>query len=129
MQTWQANATPPRVARTDATLLMLETLVSFAAAGFLLACGVMLLRNSPLSRWMLLGYSIGKLLLVGLSCYAIYSVAMALNLTDPDAASTAMAWMLIVGATGAIYPIVLLIVMNLPFVREFLATPTVARIY
>jgi hypothetical protein len=129
MSTWQASATTPRVARRDAALLMLETLASFAAAGFLLACGIMLLRNSPHSRWMILGYSIGKLLLVGLSCYAIYSVAVALNPSDPNPGSTATAWMLIVGATGAIYPIILLIVINLRFVREFLATPTVARIY
>jgi hypothetical protein len=108
---------------------MLETLLSFVAAGVLLAGGIMLLRNSPLSRWMLLGYAIGKLLLAGLACYAIYSVAMALNASDPDAGSTALAWMLIVAATGVIYPIVLLIVMNLRFVREFLATPTVGRIY
>ena len=48
---------------------------------------------------------------------------------SPDARATALAWMVIVGAVGAIYPIVLLITMNLKSVREFLGTATVARIF
>ncbi|HEX4055551.1 MAG TPA: hypothetical protein VHX86_14900 [Tepidisphaeraceae bacterium] len=121
--------TPPMVAKRDATLLVLDTFLSFVAAGFLLACGVMVLRNSPISRWMHLGYAIGKIPLVALSCFAIYQVAMALNARSPDAESTANAWMMIVGMPGIVYPIVLLIVMNLRSVREFLGTPTVARIF
>lgn len=121
--------TPPMVARRDATLLVLDALLSFVAAGFLLACGIMVLRNSPISRWMHLGYAIGKIPLVALSCYAIYQVAMALNARSPDAESTANAWMMIVGMPGIVYPIFLLIVMNLRSVREFLGTPTVARIF
>ena len=68
-------------------------------------------------------------MLAGLSCYAIYSVAAELGANSPDATSTALAWMLIVGATGAIYPMVLLMVMNLRSVREFLGTETVSRIF
>jgi hypothetical protein len=117
------------VARRDATLLMLDSVLSLAAAGFLLACGIMVLRNSAESRWMLLGYAGGKLALAGLSCYAVHSVAMELGANSPDAESAAMAWTLIVGATGAIYPVVLLIAMNLRSVREFLGAATVGRVF
>jgi hypothetical protein len=41
----------------------------------------------------------------------------------------AFAWMMIMGATGLVYPVVLLIVMNLRSVREFLSAPTVSRIF
>jgi hypothetical protein len=118
-----------RVARKDVTLLVLDALLSFVAAGFLLACGIVTLRNLPASRWMHLGYAAGKIPLAGLSCYVIYTVAFAMDAKSPDAAATALAWMLIVGAVGAIYPIVLLITMNLKSVREFLGTATVARIF
>ena len=117
------------VPRKNTTLLMLDALLSFLAAGFLLACGIMTLRNLPPSRWMHLGYAAGKIVLVGLSCYVIYTVAFAMDANVPDARSTALAWMVIVGAVGAIYPIVLLITMNLKSVREFLGTATVARIF
>ncbi len=125
----QTMWTPPVVARRDATLLVLDALLSFVAAGFLLACGIMVLKNSPISRWMHLGYAIGKIPLVALSCFAIYQVAMALDARSPDAQSTANTWMMIAGMPGIVYPIVLLIVMNLRSVREFLGTPTVARIF
>ncbi len=118
-----------RLARRDTTLLMLDSLLSFVAAGFLLACGIVTLRNLPAARWMHLCYAIGKMVLAILSCYAIYTAAFAMDAKSPDARQTALAWMLIVGAVGMIYPIVLLITMNLKSVREFLATPTVARIF
>ncbi len=120
---------PPVVVRRDTTLLMLDAVLSLAAAGYLLACGIVVLRNLAVSRWMTMGYAIGKLLLGVLSCYSIYQVAMELGSKSPDAESTAFAWMMIVGGAGLVYPIVLLIVMNLKGVREFLGTPTVARIF
>jgi hypothetical protein len=125
----QAMWRMPTVARTDATLLMLETMVSFLASGFLLVSGIVLLRFSPWGRWLHLGYAVGKIGLGVLSCYAIYTVAMQLNATAADASATAMAWMLIVGATELVYPVILLIVMNLSSVRQFLAVQTVGRIY
>ena len=117
------------VPRRDATLLMLDAITSFAAAGFLLACGIVMLRNLPAARWMHLAYAGIKMVLAGLSCYAIYAVAMDLDAGAPDARGTALAWMLIVGAVGFVYPVVLMIVMNLKSVREFLGTATVARIF
>jgi hypothetical protein len=117
------------LARRDTTLLMLDALLSFVAAGFLLACGIVTLRNLPASRWMHLGYAAGKIVLAILSCCAIYTAAFAMDAKSPDARETALAWMLIVGAVGAMYPIVLVIAMNLKSVREFLGTPTVARIF
>jgi len=117
------------VPRRDATLLMLDAILSFAAAGFLLACGIMMLRNQPASRWMHLGYAGVKVVLAGLSCYAVYTVAIELNTGSQDARSTALAWMLIVAAVGFIYPVLLVITMSLKPVREFLATSTVARIF
>ncbi|MGD0541901.1 MAG: hypothetical protein ABSB33_10320, partial [Tepidisphaeraceae bacterium] len=125
----QMNWTPPAMAAGDTTLLVLDAILSLAAAGYLLACGIVVLRNLPVSRWMLLGYAIGKMLLAALSCYSIYQVTLALSARSPDAESTAFAWMIILGATGIVYPIALLIVMNLKSVREFLAAPTVARIF
>jgi hypothetical protein len=117
------------VTHRDATLLMLDSLLSFLAAGLLLASGIMVMRSAPQSRWMLLIYAIGKMMLVALSCYAIYSIARELNASSLDSQSTAMAWMLIVGGPGIIFPVILLIVMNLKSVREFLYAPTVARIF
>ncbi|MGD0464391.1 MAG: hypothetical protein ABSB74_18055 [Tepidisphaeraceae bacterium] len=120
---------PPLVAARDTTLLVLDAILSLAAAGYLLACGIVVLRNLPASRWMLLGYAIGKMLLAVLSCYSIYEVTLALDASSPDAKSTAFAWMMMLGTAGIVYPMVLLIVMNLKLVREFLGTPTVARIF
>jgi hypothetical protein len=125
----QAMWAPPRVARRDATLLVLDAVLSFVAAGYLMACGIMVLKNSPSSRWMHLGYAIVKAPLVGLSCFALYQVTLELNAKSPDADSTAFAWMMIVGATGIVYPVVLAVAMNLRSVREFLAAPTVGRIF
>jgi hypothetical protein len=123
--TWRG----PTVARTDATLLELDAVLSLAAAGYLLACGIVVLRNLAVSRWMTLGYAIGKILLCGLSCWAIYRVAMELDAGSGDAGSTAMGWVIFGGALGAVFPVVLLVVMNLKLVREFLGAPTVARIF
>src|SRR5580704_1802977 len=117
-----------KVPRENATMLMLDAMLSFLAAGFLLACGIVTLRNLPLSRWMHIVYAIAKIMLAGFSCYAIYTMAFAMDSNAPDARATALAWMLIFGAVGAIYPVVLVIVMNLKSVREFLGTATVARI-
>lgn len=119
----------PMVKKADSDLLVIEGLLSFAMAGLLLASGIMLLRNSPIARWMHLGYAAGKVLLVALSCYAVYSVAVELAGRSADAQSTALAWMLIVAAPGVVYPLVLLVVMNLKSVREFLSAPTVSRIF
>ncbi len=121
--------TPPVVARRDSSLLVLDAVLSLAAAGYLLACGIVLLRNSAASRWMMLGYAIGKILLGVLSGYSIYQVALGLSARLPDSESIAFAWMMIVGVSGVVFPVVLLIVMNLRLVREFLGTPTVARIF
>jgi hypothetical protein len=118
-----------KVRRSDATLLVLDALLSMAVAGLLLASGVMALRNSPMSRWLHLVYAGVKIFLAAFSCYAIYTVAMKINANSPDARSAAMAWMIIFGAVGFIYPIVVAIVMNLKSVREFLSVPTVARIF
>jgi hypothetical protein len=118
-----------KVPRENATMLMLDAMLSFLAAGFLLACGIVTLRNLPLSRWMHIVYAIAKIMLAGFSCYAIYTMAFAMDSNAPDARATALAWMLIFGAVGAIYPVVLVIVMNLKSVREFLGTATVARIF
>jgi hypothetical protein len=117
------------VPRRDATLLMLDAILSFAAAGFLLACGIMMLRNRPASRWMHLGYAGVKVVLAGLSCYAVYTVAIELNASSQDVRSTALTWMLIVAAVGFVYPVVLVITMSLKPVREFLEAATVARIF
>lgn len=125
----QMKFAPPMVARRDTSLLVLDAVLSLAAAGYLLACGIVVLRNLAVSRWMMLGYAIGKILLGVLSCYSIYQVVLALDASSPDAESTAFAWMMILGVSGVVYPIVLLIVMNLKNVREFLGTPTVARIF
>jgi hypothetical protein len=125
----QTKWAPPVVARRDTSLLVLDAVLSLAAAGYLMACGIMLLRNSAVSRWMMLGYAIGKILLGVLSCYSIYQVALGLSARSPDSESTALAWMMIVGATGFVFPVVLLIVMNLRSVREFLGAPTVTRIF
>jgi hypothetical protein len=119
----------PTVQRRDATLLLLDAILSFVAAGFLLACGIVLLRNLPMSRWMYYAFGIGKILLVILSCYAVYTVAMELSAQSPDSQSTAMAWMLITALPGVILPVVVLIVMSLRGVKEFLGTPTVGRIF
>jgi uncharacterized membrane protein YdcZ (DUF606 family) len=89
----------------------------------------MVLRNSPISWWMYLAYGVGKILMVVLACYAIYSVAVELAASSPDAGATAMAWMMIVGLPGAILPVVSLVVINLKGVREFLGTPVVGRIF
>ena len=78
---------------------------------------------------MMLGYAIGKILLGVLSGYSIYQVALGLSARLPDSESIAFAWMMIVGVSGVVFPVVLLIVMNLRLVREFLGTPTVARIF
>ncbi len=125
----QMTWTPPAVANRYATLLVLDAILSLAWAGYLLACGIVVLRNLPVSRGMILGYAIGKMPLAALSCVSIYRVTLALSARSPDAQSTAFAWMTILGAVGIVYPIVLLIVMNLKSVREFLAAPTVARIF
>jgi hypothetical protein len=125
----QTKWAPPVVARRDTSLLVLDAVLSLAAAGYLMACGIVLLRNSAVSRWMMLGYAIGKILLGMLSCYSIYQVALGLSARSPDSESTAFAWMMIVGATGFVFPVVLLIVMNLRSVREFLGAPTVTRIF
>jgi len=119
----------PTIARRDAVLLMLDAILSFLAAGFLLACGIMVLRNIPASRWMHLVWAGAKLILVVLSCYAMFSVVEQLDASSPDAQSAAMAWMLIMAAPGAIYPVVVLVVMNLRMVKEFLGTATVGRIF
>ena len=119
----------PIVQRRDATMLMLDAVLSFAAAGFLLACGIVLLRNRPMARWMYYAYGVGKILLVVLSCYAVYSVALQLAKQSPDAQSTAMAWMLITALPGAIFPVVVLVVMSLRMTREFLGVETVGRIF
>lgn len=125
----QAMGRMPQVARTDATLLMMETMLSFAAAGFLMACGILLMRDSPLGRWFHLAYAIAKIALVALSCYAIYTVMLQLNADKYNPQSIAMAWIMILCAPGIIYPIVLLIAMNLPSVRQYLGVPTVGRAY
>jgi hypothetical protein len=125
----QMNWKPPVVARRDTSLLVLDSVLSLAAAGYLLACGIVVLRNANVSRWMMLGYAIGKIPLGGLSCYAIYQVVLGLNPRSSDSGSMAFAWMMIMGATGLVYPVVLLIVMNLRSVREFLSAPTVSRIF
>jgi hypothetical protein len=125
----QTKWAPPVVARRDTSLLVLDAVLSLAAAGYLMACGIVLLRNSAVSRWMMLGYAIGKILLGVLSCYSIYHVALGLSARSPDSASTAFAWMMIVGVAGFAFPVLLLIVMNLRSVREFLSAPTVARIF
>ena len=119
----------PPVQRRDATLLMLDAVVSFAAAGLLLTCGIVGLRNLPIAWWLWLVYGIGKILLVVLSCYAVYSVAAELSANSPDSASTAMAWMLITAMPGVIFPVVVLVVICLRSVREFLGTETVGRIF
>jgi hypothetical protein len=120
---------PPVVARRDTSLLVVDAVLSLAAAGYLLACGIVVLRNSAVSRWMMMGYAIGKILLAVLSCYSIYQVVLGLSARSPDSASTAFAWMMIVGASGFVLPVILLVVMNLKSVREFLSVPTVARIF
>jgi hypothetical protein len=120
---------PPALIRKNTDLLLIDSMLCFVMAGLLLASGIVLMRNAPIARWLHLGYAVGKLLLVVLSCYALYTVAEQLGNSTPDAQSVAMAWTLIVAAPGAIYPIVLLLVMNLKSAREFLSTPTVARIY
>jgi hypothetical protein len=120
---------PPVVIRKNADYLLIDSMLCFVMAGLLLASGITLLRNAPIARWLHLGYAVGKLLLVVLSCYALYTVGEQLGGSSPDAQSAAMAWMLIVAAPGAIYPLVLLVVMNLKSAREFLSTPTVARIF
>ncbi len=125
----QTKWTPPVVARRDTSLLVLDAVLSLAAAGYLMACGIVLLRNSAVSRWMMMGYAIGKILLGVLSCYSIYQVALGLSARSPDSESTAFAWMMIVGVAGFVFPVLLLIVMNLRSVREFLNAPTVARIF
>lgn len=117
-----------RVRHGEATILMLAGLLSLASAGLLLACGVMTMRNSPLSRWMHLGYAIAKILIVMLSCCAVYTIAKALAAGSADARTTALWWMLSAGV-GGIYPIVLLFAMNMKSVRGFLSTPTMARIF
>jgi hypothetical protein len=116
------------VERRDATLLFLDALLSFLAAGFLLACGIMLLRNSPMSRWMYLAWGVGKILIVIISCYAVYSVAAEME-GPPDGGATGMAWMLITALPAAIFPIVVLVMINLKSTREFLGTPVVGRIF
>jgi hypothetical protein len=118
-----------KIQRRDTTLLMADALLSMGASGLLLACGIMTLRNIPASRWMHMGYAVGKLAIVVLSCYAIFTVAYALDSGSAQPAAVATTWMLLAGGIGAIYPVVLLVSMNLKAVREFLATPTVARIF
>ena len=113
----------------DATLMLLDSLLCFLAAGLLLASGIVALRNSPACRWMHLAYAAGKTVIVALSCYVLYSVAVQLDAKSGDAQSTALAWMLIVGAPGIFYPAILVFAMNAKSVREFLDAPTVARIF
>jgi hypothetical protein len=76
-----------------------------------------------------LGYAGVKVVLAGLSCYAVYTVAIELNASSQDVRSTALTWMLIVAAVGFVYPVVLVITMSLKPVREFLEAATVARIF
>jgi hypothetical protein len=123
--------TGPRVDRRDATLLFLDAILSFLGAGFLLACAIMLLRNSAISRWMYIAYGAAKILMVILSCYAVYSVAQEIALANgsPDPGATATAWMLITALPAAALPIAILVVMNLKATREFLGTPVVGRIF
>jgi len=121
--------TGPHASQRAVSMLQLDALAGLAAGGFLLACGIMALRNAPPSRWMHLAYAAGKILIVGFSCWAVYTVARELAAKSGDAREIAMVWMICASGVGWIYPIVLLIVMNLRSVKEFLGVPTVARIF
>jgi hypothetical protein len=125
------RGTGPGVERRDATLLFLDAILSFLWAGFLLACGIMVLRNSPASRWMYMAYGAAKIVLVSLSCYAVYAVAqeMALAAGSLDPGTTAIAWLMITALPAFVLPVVILVVMNLKSVKEFLETPVVGRIF
>lgn len=113
----------PVVVKGDANLLVIDGLLSFVLAGFLLASGIVLMRNSPMARWMLVGYGIAKLLGTVLSVCAVYTIGQELGGGDSDAQSVAMAWAIILGAPGAVWAVVVLIVMSLRSAREFLSVP------
>jgi len=114
----------PVVVKRDANLMVMDGLLSFVMAGLLLASGIVLMRNSPMAWWMLVGYGIAKLLVTVLSVCAVYSIGMELGGGDSDAQSVAMAWAIILGAPGAVWAVVVLIVMSLRSAREFLSVPT-----
>jgi hypothetical protein len=124
----QPKILPLNIARRDTTLMNLDCLLGLLISAFLLTIGIMLTRNSALARKLHLGYAVFKLLLVALTCYSWYMVWNEVinnpNNPQPDP-NAPFAVMCIFGLPGAIYPIILLIVLNLRSVRQFFAAPVV----
>jgi len=107
-------ATPWHTSRSAALVFDLDALGSLLCSIALLIFGILLLMNSFRSRQLHMLYAIAKIVLTLLVLWAAYWVGW----------RSTIVWY----AVGAIYPIILLITMTRPSVREFFATRTVGQI-
>jgi hypothetical protein len=120
----------PQAPRGGTMGMFCEALVSCGLGGFLLTIGILTMKNSPWGRTMHLIYAVLKILAAGAGAYATYVVWIALATSNDPSADTSgeVIWIIIIAAVGMLYPLALLVLMNVRGVREFYKTPVVGRI-
>jgi hypothetical protein len=118
---------PPPPPMRIIVLAVLNDLLHLGLAGYLIAIGILMLRDSRHSRTQHLAYACFKLMLVGVAIWtnwAWYSTKSATLFGGPGIAVIAIVVYLsvIFVAPGVIYPIALLIVMNTRAVKAYYRT-------
>jgi hypothetical protein len=111
------------------TLIMVEAFLSFGAAAYLLVVGIMTLKNSNVARRLHLIYVVAKLGLFAVAMYTTYVVYQSIGGDSNNPAAGMLYVGLALSAIGIVYPIALVVAMNLRSVREFYKASIVGRVY
>jgi hypothetical protein len=124
------NIALPKYSTRSIVLSLLSGVLNIAAAAYLMVIGILMIRDHRRSRTLHLYYALLKLLLAPLAVWASWSWAMDTYATFASIPGFAFAprailiKQLILGIPPLIYPLVLVILMNLPTVRDYYGTWT-----
>ncbi len=132
--------TLPTFSKRSLTLSYTSGLLDLVCAVYLMFIGIVVLRDAKAGRVMHLAYAVLKMLLVALAVYASWhwytdqsKAVLGGGTPMPGTTPGAPSWTVGVQATiwtlpGVIYPLALLIVLNLPFVRAYYRTWTASKV-
>lgn len=118
-----ANTAPPP--RAAAMLWLLFSLLMLALSVYLLVIGIFSFRGLPSSRWLHLGYAVAQIPLIVLGAAA----AEMLWEGSLGKGGSILSIICFAGSLALAYPLLLIVVMNLPSARAFYKAPVIPRMY